>query len=473
MGHSQLTGECDILRKLVCRAGSEPLGTMTNIEMESAIHIEGLGKVYRIGAALPAGRSLREDATSWFRRIVRRGSTNPGSGPDRVRQNNGPVPPDSFWALRGVDLEIARGEVVGIVGQNGAGKSTLLKILARITPPTEGRVRYRGRTGSLLEIGTGFHRELTGRENVFLNGSILGMRREEVTAKLDEIVAFAEVDKFVDVPVKFYSSGMYVRLAFAVAAHLDTEILLIDEVLAVGDVRFQKKCLGKMDSAARAEGRTVIFVSHNMNAVQRLCSRAVFLHEGRVVFNGTSGEVVSAYLSACSSQSAGSGRWIDLTAAKRFGRGGVRFSSVRYSSDLEAAGFQPYPEGPIEFTMLLESDANATLGSVAVTFYALDGTKLVNADTISLGRVVEVRPGRNELQLRIQQLHLNPGSYILGLYLADPLGRVLDHIESAFEITVADLETNRFGRRPVQDGSVCCDFDLVELSHHADRRAHG
>src|SRR5262249_22137041 len=192
---------------------------------------------------------------------------------------------ESFWALRGVSFSVADGEVVGVVGRNGAGKSTLLKLLSRITAPTEGRIRLRGRVASLLEVGTGFHPELTGRENVFLNGAILGMTRAEITRKFDEIVAFAEVERFLDTPVKRYSSGMYVRLAFAVAAHLDPEILLVDEVLAVGDAAFQRKCLGRMSDVARG-GRTVLFVSHNLGAVRSLCSRSLYLRSGSLAMDG-------------------------------------------------------------------------------------------------------------------------------------------------------------------------------------------
>ena len=439
--------------------------------MSLAIEIHRLSKLYRIGGVPATSGSLREDATRWMRNLFRpdRSTAVSDNGP----QNDSSAPPGCFWALKDVDLEIAQGEVIGIVGPNGAGKSTLLKILARITPPTSGRIRYRGRVGSLLEIGTGFHRELTGRENVFLNGSILGMPRDEVVAKLDEIVAFAEVDQFLDTPVKYYSSGMYVRLAFAVAAHLDTDILLVDEVLAVGDVRFQQKCLGKMESAARAEGRTVLFVSHNMNAVQRLCSRGAFLQQGRVASQGNAAEVVKAYFATCGSETASSTEWVDLVNSRRFGTGDVQFRSVRYRSDLETAGFQAYPRGQIEFTMIVESKTAKTLGSVAVTFYTLDGTKLVNADTISLGKVIEVGPGQDEVQLTIKQLYLNPGIYRIGLYLADPLGLVFDHIGSAFEINVADVETNRLGQVPVSHGSVFCDFDVVIGNHHADRRTHG
>jgi lipopolysaccharide transport system ATP-binding protein len=208
---------------------------------------------------------------------------------------------ETFWALRDVSLEIKPGEVVGIIGRNGAGKSTLLKVLSRITMPTSGRAYIRGRVGSLLEVGTGFHPELTGRENIYLNGAILGMRRCEIAAKFDDIVEFSEIERFIDTPVKRYSSGMYVRLAFAVAAHLEPEILFVDEVLAVGDMAFQKKCLGKMDDVAKA-GRTVLFVSHNMDAIARLCPRGILLDKGRVAMDGPAGDVVRQYLGALADQ---------------------------------------------------------------------------------------------------------------------------------------------------------------------------
>jgi lipopolysaccharide transport system ATP-binding protein len=209
--------------------------------------------------------------------------------------------PSEFWALKDVSLEVERGTVLGIIGRNGAGKSTLLKILSRITEPTSGRIRLKGRFASLLEVGTGFHPDLTGRENIFLNGAILGMRRAEIQAKFDEIVAFAEIDRFLDTPVKRYSSGMYVRLAFAVAAHLEPDVLIVDEVLAVGDAQFQRKCLGKMQDVSRQEGRTVVFVSHNMQAVSTLTTRCLLLREGRVVVHGPTDAVIGAYLADGSS----------------------------------------------------------------------------------------------------------------------------------------------------------------------------
>jgi lipopolysaccharide transport system ATP-binding protein len=255
-----------------------------------AIHCEDLGKRYRIGAG-ESYRTLRDTLTgilqSPFKRL--RPGLHTATAPDRSGTRD-------FWALDEVSFDIAQGEVVGVIGRNGAGKSTLLKILSRITKPTKGLIKTTGRVGSLLEVGTGFHPELTGRENIYLNGAILGMRRSEVRRKFDEIVDFAEVEKFLDTPVKRYSSGMYVRLAFAVSAHLEPEILIVDEVLAVGDVEFQKKCLGKMESVGR-EGRTVVLVSHNMGAIKRLCQKALYLRRGRLQSFGPTNQVIGQYIS--------------------------------------------------------------------------------------------------------------------------------------------------------------------------------
>ena len=250
--------------------------------MKPIIRVENLSKLYRLGARQTAG-TLRESLSAAAR------------APLRALRRAEPGPDETLWALRDVSFEVSPGDVVGVIGRNGAGKSTLLKILSRITEPTAGRVELYGRVGSLLEVGTGFHPELTGRENIFLNSAILGMTRQEIKKKFDEIVAFSEMERFLDTPVKRYSSGMYVRLAFAVAAHLDPEVLVIDEVLAVGDISFQNKCMGKMQDVSMA-GRTVLFVSHNMAAISRLCNRAVLLESGRVAAEGGTGEVVSAYL---------------------------------------------------------------------------------------------------------------------------------------------------------------------------------
>jgi lipopolysaccharide transport system ATP-binding protein len=256
---------------------------------ETIIKVENLSKQYRIGSR-EGYRTFRETlvdaAKAPFQRIT---GIKPHS---QIRD----LQSETIWALKDVSFEVKQGEVVGIIGRNGAGKSTLLKVLSKITEPTEGRVELRGRVGSLLEVGTGFHPELTGHENVYLYGAILGMDRWEVSRKFDEIVAFAELEKFIDTPVKRYSSGMYMRLAFAVAAHLEPEILLVDEVLAVGDAAFQKKCLGKVGDVSKA-GRTVLFVSHNMGAITRLCERSFWLDEGEIVLEGLSGEVINSYQS--------------------------------------------------------------------------------------------------------------------------------------------------------------------------------
>ena len=278
--------------------------------MSVAIVTEGLSKMYRIGELHGAYGTLRDSLAATLRRVGRR---------DRRPHY------EEIWALRDISLEIREGEVLGIIGHNGAGKSTLLKILTQITTPTTGRAEIRGRVGSLLEVGTGFHPELTGRENVFLNGAVLGMKRREIQGKFRDIVEFAGVEQFIDTPVKRYSSGMSVRLAFAVAAHLEPEILLVDEVLAVGDAEFQRRCLGRMDDLGQS-GRTIVFVSHQMQAVAQLCERAVLLDHGTVVQDGPSNDIVARYL-----QSVGGGGsahiWHDLESAP--GNDIVRMRSVR------------------------------------------------------------------------------------------------------------------------------------------------
>src|SRR3981081_4096175 len=256
---------------------------------EVALSIENLSKSYQISHernGTAKYRTLHDDIAGLPKRFL------------RLFDRKARPTVETFWALKDVSFEVKKGEVVGIIGRNGAGKSTLLKILNRITEPSSGGADIYGRIGALLEVGTGFHPELTGRENIFLNGAILGMSRAEIRQKFDEIVAFAEIDQFLDTPVKRYSSGMYVRLAFAVAAHLDPEILLVDEVLAVGDIEFQKKCLGKMEDVVANEGRTILFVSHNIDAICHLCSRCILLRNGEIELSGNTAEVVAAYLGA-------------------------------------------------------------------------------------------------------------------------------------------------------------------------------
>ncbi|HEU4587263.1 MAG TPA: polysaccharide ABC transporter ATP-binding protein [Gemmatimonadales bacterium] len=429
------------------------------------LQVEGLGKQYRIGQAR-GSRTLREAVAETFGGLTRRVAGGRGTAQVAPPQDD-----HSIWALRDVSFEVHAGEVVGIVGGNGAGKSTLLRILSRITEPTEGRADVTGRVGALLEVGSGFHPELTGRENIYLNGSILGMRKAEIARKFDEIVEFAEIGQFLDTPVKRYSSGMYVRLAFAVAAHLDPDILIVDEVLAVGDVRFQRKCLNKMQDVSRGEGRTVLFVSHNMNAIQRLCTRCLLFEHGRLVTAGDPVPIVSEYLAASSPTTAR--EWIDVSEVRRAGTGEARVTAARYSSLSDAAAYQPYPDGPFQMQLVIDSDAARTVSSVAVTFFDPSGTKLVNADTLAIGRDITLQQGRNLVTLRIPALHLNPGVYLVGLWLANPGSRVVfDHVEAAFQVEVITLQGQALGVLPDAHGAVTCDLAVLDVSALAPESAH-
>jgi lipopolysaccharide transport system ATP-binding protein len=418
-----------------------------------AIRLENLGKQYRIGRLQGRHDTLRDALVAGLHNPLKRLRRD-----GREAQDSD----DSIWALKNVSLEVKRGEAVGIIGRNGAGKSTLLKILSRITEPTEGRAVVVGRVSSLLEVGTGFHPELTGRENIYLNGAILGMHRAEIERKFDEIVAFAEIEKFLETPVKRYSSGMYVRLAFAVAAHLEPEILLVDEVLAVGDGGFQKKCLGRMDEVT-AEGRTILFVSHNMSAIQRLCPRSIMLDHGQPVAMGRSSDVVAHYSSA-GADSTPPAAWIDVSGMSLVGSGEVRFEAIWFSSLNESLHYHAYSNGPLEFNLAVVSDSPRSVGSMAVVLFDEHGTKLVNADTLSLGESLDLRKGLNRVRLRIDELHLMSGVYTLGLWMADPVGTVFDGIRSAARIEVITPETEGLGVKPTVDGVVTCNFSVVDVS---------
>lgn len=274
--------------------------------MTLSVSVENLSKQYRLGVI--GNQTLYEDLNRWWAKV--RGLPDPLEKIGEVDHGN--RADGLLWALRDINFQLKQGEVLGVIGRNGAGKSTLLKILSKVTGPTTGQIKIKGRIASLLEVGTGFHPELTGRENIYLNGAILGMSRDEISRKFDEIISFSEVEKFVDTPVKRYSSGMYVRLAFAVAAHLDPEIMVVDEVLAVGDAAFQRKCLGKLSENA-GEGRTVLFVSHNMAAINRLCSRAILLDRGKLIADGPAPEITAKYLAGVAEES-GIRRWVETQA---------------------------------------------------------------------------------------------------------------------------------------------------------------
>jgi lipopolysaccharide transport system ATP-binding protein len=421
-----------------------------------AIHISGLSKRYRIG--------IRDKHPTIQEMLMRAVSAPLHKVRHWVSGTNSSTGSEWIWALRDVDFEVKKGEVIGIIGRNGAGKTTLLKLLSGITEPTAGYADIYGRVGSLLEVGTGFHMELTGRENIFMNGAILGMRRKEIKRKFDEIVAFSEIERFLDTPVKRYSSGMYVRLAFAVAAHLEPEILIVDEVLSVGDIRFQKKCLGKMQDISHGQGRTVLFVSHNMDSIQRLCSHCLILEQGKLIAHGDTVSTVLKYISSNSYQSQPN-HWIDVSEVRRRGTGEARFSAVRYSSLNDAFSFHPYSSGPLEFLLAIESDSYRSVDSLAVTIYdKTAGTKLVNADIAAIGQVIDLKKGHNVVRLRIEQLHLNPDVYILGLWLKDKglKWTPLDYLESAFEIEVVRHESEDFGIKELSP--VTCKFKVLEIT---------
>jgi lipopolysaccharide transport system ATP-binding protein len=362
-----------------------------------AISISDLGKRYKIGAQLQRSRTLRDAitnaATAPFRRLKHAGSST------------GHV--TTIWALRDVSFDVPAGQVIGIIGRNGAGKSTLLKILSRITEPTTGKAIIRGRVGSLLEVGTGFHQELSGRENIYLNGAILGMTRAEIGRKFDAIVDFSEISEFLDTPVKRYSSGMFVRLAFAVAAHLDPEILLVDEVLAVGDLSFQRKCLGQMEEIA-STGRTVVFVSHNMNAVRGLCTRAVQIDGGRLVADGSTDDVVSDYIAQ---QTTASGSTLDLPRA--LGRDGeLKIAALRVLDEHGEGGGPFHSSRPIVVEM--DVDVERANEGYQVGFDLLAAGGLAFRSWHTDGAPDEWPPlakGRSTLRCVIPAGMLNEGSY--------------------------------------------------------------
>jgi lipopolysaccharide transport system ATP-binding protein len=388
-----------------------------------AIRVQGLSKLYRLGEAEEGYRTLRESLTDTFMAPFRR--LHRGPSPKREAE--------TIWALKDVSFEVKHGEVIGIIGRNGAGKSTLLKILSRITEPTEGHAEIHGRVGSLLEVGTGFHPELTGRENIFLNGAILGMKKAEIIRKFDEIVAFAEVERFIDTPVKHYSSGMYVRLAFAVAAHLDPDILIVDEVLAVGDAAFQRKCLGKIGDVA-AGGRTVLFVSHNMGAVARLCNSGLLLQEGRVAAEGTCQSVILKY----EAQSAYTAAHWQRKAA--LNRAGISFTEVKLTNKGECGcSFSP----TAEITVHLEYVAHSHLLVCSV------GARIVNAqgvvilttgDCDYLGAPAGPREaGVHSAQFTIPGSFLCPGTYTIFVAANFPNRETYEVLENpvGFEVSAA------------------------------------
>jgi lipopolysaccharide transport system ATP-binding protein len=418
--------------------------------MKPIITVENISKRYRIGARRAAPTTLRE--------AVAGAMSSPLRG--LRRPTNFKRDQEMLWALRDVSFEVQPGEVVGIIGRNGAGKSTLLKILSRITKPTSGRAELSGRVSSLLEVGTGFHAELTGRDNVFLNGAILGMKRGDITRRFDSIVSFAELERFIDTPVKHYSSGMYMRLAFAVAAHLEPEILLVDEVLAVGDVQFQKKCLGKMGSAA-SEGRTILFVSHNLAAVSNLCRRGLVLDQGAIACIGTQAEAIEHYLTSCQMDAGSLRDRVDRIGSDQMRVVGVEVKDTQGRAlDIVASGQDVdiclhYESSPgFKSSRVIAGICVKTLFDVPVF---LQHNRLTGEEWGSL-------PARGSFICRILRLPLPPAAYRITYSLMRD-GEYLDAMDDAFELNVTDGDFFGSGEVPPATHGSC----LVDAQWRVER----
>ena len=406
---------------------------------DTIIQVSGLSKKYTLGTSDHGDHGIRH--------LIERAVTSPFRAAGRREAKPSDDAANEFWALRDVTFQVQRGDVVGIIGRNGAGKSTLLKILSRITEPTLGSIGIKGRLVSLLEVGTGFHAELTGRENIFLNGAILGMRQAEVRSKLNEIIAFAGVEKFLDTPVKRYSSGMYVRLAFAVAAHLEPEILVVDEVLAVGDSEFQKKCLGKMKEVSTT-GRTVLFVSHNLSAVAALCNKGMYLKSGRLHMAGECGEVISQYQNdvAHSEEPVSN-------PAFRSGRGTHRIHELRASSKEFA------PRGPMEFVARIHRYKSEGHFHFSMHFRNEWDVEVFAVATEHL-EGVHLLEGNQDVTLRIEAPWLPPGDYRADAYLH--FNGIIDHWPDACRFRIgADVAVRGYSAASAQHtGLILADFTM-------------
>ncbi len=420
--------------------------------MKHAIRAENVSKFYSVGMTATGSRNLtetlRHSAGNVYRKV--KSLLNPGRVGDH-----------GFWAVNDVSFEIQPGEAVGVIGRNGAGKSTLFKLLSRITEPTKGRIELRGRLGSLLEVGTGFHQELTGRENIYLSGSILGMTRREINSKFDAIVQFAEIDTFLDTPVKRYSSGMYVRLAFGVIAHLEPEILIVDEVLAVGDAPFQKRCIDRMTQLTQS-GKTILFVSHNMQQIPRLCKRGIMMDRGKLMMQGTATEVVQAYMDRLLTDA----RAGDLHEKPRTGDGRARFVGLQLV-DGEHRPLSVFTCGD-DMRIRLTIDAKTNLADVGVmvVVQTLDGLRVVSGWTKEIEYPVDLVPGEQTLECHLKGVRIRPGQTIMFALRMELNGNgaILDQLDNVAVYDVVDDERHHHLSANPDQGAFVCDYEWRRIS---------
>ncbi len=407
--------------------------------MSTAIKVENLSKAYQIGQF--GTGTISHDLNRWW--ALKRGKEDPylkiGEKNDRTVKGNSSI----AWSLKDLNFEIKQGDTVGIIGKNGAGKSTLLKILSQITAPTTGFVKVRGRAASLLEVGTGFHPELTGRENIFLNGAILGMRKHEIKYKFDEIVEFAGIERYIDTPVKRYSSGMYVRLAFAVAAHLESEILIVDEVLAVGDAEFQAKCLNKMEDISKGLGRTILFVSHNLPSIKKLCKNGILLTNGELNMFDKIEKVTEAYTN---SGSLSNSKIIIDSKVTRRGNGQIKFISFEILNSNNQSNNEFTIGDDVCFTFCVENFSTMQNCQIGIEIILPDGIVVYHFINKDSGFFIKLDTGKSEFRIKIKDIRLYPNLYSLNISISDEFGSLeYDHIPSLMTFIILDGKnyTNR------------------------------
>ena len=424
--------------------------------MPTAIEFNNISKQYRLG--LVSTKTLSHDLNRWWQTSVLH-REDPYLKIGSVNDRSKAADSEYVWALKDIDFKVEQGDVVGIIGKNGAGKSTLLKLLSRVTGPTTGTIKAKGRIGSLLEVGTGFHPELTGKENIYMNGAILGMNKQEITKKLDEIIAFSGCERYIDTPVKRYSSGMKVRLGFAVAAHLDPEILVVDEVLAVGDAEFQKKAIGKMQDVSQGEGRTVLFVSHNMASIRHLCRSGVVLEDGKMTFLGTADEAVDLYMASSQNK-------VRDVPMKEYPRphgcnGLIRFTSVAFLNK-DNVPVEPHTGQFVRIQLGVEVQSDCDGCELAIDLFSQSGASLLNFSSIPVNGGLSLKRGEYFVNCDVDRLPLTGGIYVLSLWASTLGGECADYLESAVRMNVQDDDFFHSGKlitsKHIHGKVVLCDY---------------